>query len=119
MSKLSELPKKYPRVFNDKPFYFECNDGWYDLLDHLCYMIDDRQVKVGLDIHVSQIKEKFGGLRFYCYGGDDVVYYLVDFASKLSYTVCEQCGNRGKLRNEHGWMYTACDEHYNGEDEDD
>jgi len=41
--------------------FFEVNDGWLLLIKNL---IDDL-VKTGWDKNVCQVKEKFGGLRFY------------------------------------------------------
>ena len=63
--KTAELIKKYPQIFTEN-FYFECGDGWIDLINELCFKlqayIDDfdsvEQVIAG------QVKEKFGGLRF-------------------------------------------------------
>lgn len=59
---------------------------------------------------VRQIKEKFGGLRFYYDGGDDQVHGMVRMAEAWASTVCEQCGNPGKLRGG-GWVQTLCDVH--------
>jgi len=44
-------------------FYWgiECENGWFDLLDNLFKEIEKLDIKV----NVFQIKEKFGGLRFY------------------------------------------------------
>ncbi|MHA2064992.1 MAG: hypothetical protein ACXABY_11515 [Candidatus Thorarchaeota archaeon] len=104
--KLETLPKKYPQLFKSscygdvdgEPFfYFQCSDGWYDLLDTFFGNIRQKfsrwkDVKaiqdnpngetmpwVGeyfernpldpLDFFIIlQIKEKFGGLRIY-WGG--------------------------------------------------
>lgn len=57
-----------------------------------------------------QVKEKFGGLRFYFSGGDDYIRGVVDMAEEMSYTTCEVCGNAGKLRRG-GWYRTLCDQH--------
>lgn len=57
-----------------------------------------------------QVKEKFGGLRFYYRGGDDYIRGLVRMADEMSYVTCEICGNSGKVRNE-GWVRTLCDDH--------
>ena len=43
-----------------------------------------------------QVKEKFGGLRFYYSGGDDYIRGLVDMAESMSYKTCEVCGSPGK-----------------------
>ena len=59
---------------------------------------------------VEQVKEKFGGLRFYQICGDEFVMGAVALAERMSYTICEECGEPGKLRSG-GWMRTLCDRH--------
>lgn len=119
--KLTEfLFKKYPNLFSDKdksimesliPFGLECGNGWYKIIDHigkklLEWGIEDKVIAV-------QVKEKFGGLRFY-YSTEgltreenDKVDRLIRRAESKSYKTCEQCGKPGKLYD-HGWLYTAC-----------
>ncbi len=58
----------------------------------------------------AQVKEKFGGLRFYIDGGDDWVYGAISMAEAMSYRTCEVCGGPGKTRGT-GWIRTTCDEH--------
>lgn len=59
---------------------------------------------------LSQVKEKFGTLRFYYNGGhsDDYINGLVSMAESMSGRMCEDCGNVGK-RNGGGWIRTLCD----------
>lgn len=59
---------------------------------------------------VDQVKEKFGGLRFYYRGGDDVVDGMVRMAESWAARTCETCGNPGTLRHG-GWVRTLCDQH--------
>ena len=61
-----------------------------------------------LTVQVSQIKEKFGGLRFYYNGGDDFVFGLTMFAESLSYRICETCGTTLNVGQTNGWIYTCC-----------
>lgn len=61
-------------------------------------------------ITVQQIKEKFGGLRFYYSGGDEYISGLVDMAESWAGHTCETCGNSGKRRGG-GWIRTLCDVH--------
>jgi hypothetical protein len=61
-------------------------------------------------IHIQQIKEKFGGLRFYYYGGDDQIHGMVRMAELWAGHTCETCGNKGE-RRQGGWIRTLCDEH--------
>lgn len=58
----------------------------------------------------QQVKEKFGGLRFYYYGGDDHVSGMVRMAESWAAHTCEKCGSVGTLRHG-GWVRTLCDEH--------
>lgn len=37
-----------------------------------------------------------------------------DLAEARSAFVCQKCGRRGHLRDDHGWYRTACDEHGEG-----
>ena len=61
-------------------------------------------------IHVQQIKEKFGGLRFYYDGGNDEISGMVRMAEAWADQTCEVCGNKGKHRSG-GWIRTLCDVH--------
>ncbi len=61
-------------------------------------------------VRVAQIKEKFGGLRFYYDGGDDHIGGMVTMAESWAARTCEKCGNKGKHRSG-GWIRTLCDEH--------
>lgn len=56
----------------------------------------------------TQVKEKFGGLRFYISGGSEEAYTAIDEAAAESYRTCEHCGEPGKC-NERGWLATLCD----------
>ena len=121
MIDLNELPKKYPSLFKNESFHFECGNGWYELLDVLLSILELRQRRGSVpsdDIEITQIKQKFGGLRFYCHGVDDYCYGMIDLAEKISTRICEECGNPGRLMTTHtGWLYTACEEHKTWRDE--
>ena len=57
-----------------------------------------------------QVKEKFGGLRFYVNGASDEIYNYISFAESMSYRVCEEYGAPGKTYTD-GWHTTLCDIH--------
>jgi hypothetical protein len=63
----------------------------------------------------SQIKEKFGTLRFYMTYATDAMYAITDRAEKQSSVTCEECGKPGKLRGR-GWVYTRCAKCWKGMD---
>ena len=58
----------------------------------------------------TQVKEKFGGLRFYYGGGDEQIEGMVSLAESLSYRICEECGVMTELVNPNagGWIQTTC-----------
>lgn len=108
--------------------------GWWPIVEALCLNIQahiDRSVnnKAWIDrqhpnvqaaivakdvcpqVRVLQIKEKFGGLRFYYEGGDDRVDGMVRMAEAWAARTCEECGAPGQTRPG-GWVRTLCDEHY-------
>lgn len=57
-----------------------------------------------------QVKEKFGGLRFYVHAATDKHYNYISFAESMSYRTCEECGAPGKTYTD-GWHRTMCDIH--------
>lgn len=70
-----------------------------------------RQVKEPIpQVIAVQVKEKFGTLRFYVDGGNEVTHAMINMAESMSARTCEKCGAPGKLRGK-TWLYTACDEH--------
>jgi hypothetical protein len=76
--------------------------------------IDDAKVKLDeetLKVPVAaQVKEKFGGLRFYVNGTTDKHHNYISFAESMSYRTCEECGAVGKTYTD-GWHTTLCDIH--------
>ena len=80
------LCKKYPEIFKDRyadmrttamVWGFECGDGWYNIIDAACAQIENRAYNNRLNgvkcapVTATQVKEKYGTLRFYYVGGDD------------------------------------------------
>jgi hypothetical protein len=110
------MEERFPKMFVGKYGGFSVGKGWYPILEVLCANIQshiDWRVKQGQDIaqvEVEQIKEKFGGLRFYYQGGDDEVSGMVRMAEAWADVACEECGAFGKRRSG-GWIRTLCDVH--------
>ena len=111
-----KMEQTYPKMFAGKYGGFAVGAGWYPILETLCANIQshiDWRVKQGKDIaqvEVDQIKEKFGGLRFYYSGGDDEISGMVRMAEAWADIACEECGAAGKRRSG-GWIRTLCDRH--------
>ena len=129
------LVKDFPHVFYRDPipgrepwsmFGFECSDGWEPLLREAATKLeplfaqgianDPEGFKFGY-YRTSQIKEKYGTLRWYLSGGTEEMEAIINKAEIKSHKTCEQCGKKGKVRG-HGWLYCACFEHTELEDRD-
>jgi len=101
----NKLIEKYPEQFKNLK-WIECDDGWYDILDKLCYIVNNhldykKRINDSLDFFWwSQIKEKFGGLRAYYYGGDEFIRGATWMTESMSYSICEHTGEKGKLRKQ-------------------
>lgn len=80
-------------------FFFECGDGWFKIVKELSEKIDALNAP---DLVVHQVKEKFGGLRFYFHTSDaakyDEIEQLVSRAEAESIKTCENCGKSGEER---------------------
>lgn len=109
----NRLFEKYPHILKRSEVYsLEIQDGWYELIDSLCCSImAHMQNRPTMRAPVAvQIKEKFGGLRFYARGEDEFSAGLIAFAEAYSYKICEVCGQSGKARKGL-WIRTLCDLH--------
>lgn len=60
-------------------------------------------------IVATQVKEKFGGLRFYTQRGSSEQHSVISFAESLSYRICETCGSMKNVGRTNGWIVTLCE----------
>ena len=82
--------------------------GWWPIVVDLYNDIE----KISPNHRIVQIKEKFGGLRYYYESANnDAVNDLVQEAERKCYITCEKCGEPGKLRNYNRLYPTLCDKH--------
>jgi hypothetical protein len=61
-----------------------------------------------LDPTVAQVKEKFGGLRFYCDNTDDVIDAFIMFAEHMSFGICAACGTNQNVTTKGRWRMSLC-----------
>lgn len=80
--------------------------GWHGLIDTL-YDHLDRPVSHG--IQITQVKEKFGGLRVYSNQTNDDFEWLLSGLETLSLETCEICGKPG-IPRDGAWIKTLCDQ---------
>ena len=109
-----ELMQKHHKILG-KARYLEIEKGWFPLIDNLCSHLQfntDNNNHTGKypQVEAVQVKEKFGGLRFYVNEATDGQYAVISFVESLSIKTCEVCGAPGKQRGG-GWIKTLCDEH--------
>jgi hypothetical protein len=113
------MEETYPKMFAQPYGGFAVGAGWWPIIENLCANIQshtdwwnkNRETRPVVEqVVVDQIKEKFGGLRFYYRGGDDYVRGLIQMAEAWASYSCEECGAPGKRRSG-GWIRTLCDHH--------
>lgn len=101
----------YPKIFEEYRAGLAIGDGWIGLITSLC---DNIQRVIDRDkckqVVAHQIKEKFGGLRFYYSGGNDSIREMVDIAEGASFRICEECGKSGEPYYD-GWVRVLCPDH--------
>jgi len=101
------LEEQFPIAMRNVVCGAECGAGWFVLCMDLIRLCDERGVEV------SQIKQKFGELRFYVGEAPSEVHEAIRIATEKSKTICEECGRPGRLAGKH-WIATLCDEHRGG-----
>ena len=112
----ARMLERFPKIFAEPYGGFCVDEGWWPILESLCGQIQhhidwkNKQSEVVAQVTVAQIKEKFGGLRFYYSGGDDSIDGMVRMAESWAAHSCETCGAPGKSRDG-GWIKTLCDHH--------
>lgn len=124
------MEEKFPLMLGGKYGGFAVGSGWWPILEAVCAQIQHHinwrnETRARLlennpydhpipdevpQVVVEQIKEKFGGLRFYYQGGDDTIDGMVRMAESWAARSCEECGNVG-TRRDGGWVRTLCDAH--------
>lgn len=125
-----KMEEKYPELFSQPYGGFAVGPGWWPILESLCGQISsytkwrnntreallkdnphDREIPDAVpQVVVAQIKEKFGGLRFYYEGGDDHIGGMVRIAESWAGNSCEECGAPGTSGGK-GWIKTLCPVH--------
>lgn len=101
-----KLCNRFPDIFSEN-FYFECDDGWFDIIFNLCKDMQHEINNSGCEqVIAAQVKEKFAGLRFYVSGGNQVTDAMIDKYCKMSRETCEITGGKGYTCQKNGWYKT-------------
>jgi len=109
----NKLLQKYPKIFRQKNLSMKetcmcwgiaTPDSWYDILDNLCNVIQKKVNEKGYhQVEATQVKEKFGYLRFYtnfCY---DDIEDEINKAERETKEICALCGSKENIKCPKGW----------------
>ena len=112
---IKEFPEMYKNMNSDEyviclAYGLETPTGWNSLIYILSKKIYKfcKDAKIDFPI-VAQVKEKFGGLRFYlesstCKEIDD----FISEAEHISYYICYKCGMFYDITKEHNYLCEDC-----------
>lgn len=116
--KYEQLVHEFPNLYWHHPALsrrdiitvFQINDGWYELIYDLSKKLEEIIVEQNLSVYPFQIKEKFGGFRFYLDGQvTKEMNELIREAEKDSFSICEDCGRPGfRVAVNDSWLMTLC-----------
>jgi len=99
-----QLFKKYPDIFVQRHlpktetamcYGICCPDNWYDLINILCHHIQIYQINYNkknenkINCEATQVKQKFGGLRFYVNIENDYIKGLINMTESMSKIIKE------------------------------
>lgn len=121
-----ELIERYPfllprnrwtgEVFNDYDYSFTELDnmpnGWRNAFgEKMCEEIRDALIEANYldEYRISQIKEKYGTLRWYDFGDTQKVHDIISKYEYISQFICMRCGNPYAKFFNNGWFYTICE----------
>ena len=123
------LYDKYPQIFgkvdeqtSPMSYGIGVGDGWFQLVLEICELLEQVRQRTGIVYRADQIKEKFGGLRFYCSDDRRLLPMTPDrrakwnklvseFIMKKSFqseSICESCGGDGTMTSG-GWKKCLCE----------
>jgi|SRR5581483_2190357 len=108
---IEEFPTFFKNIYGHPSktcmaFGLDCGEGWYDLIYETCKKI--KELDRDNTFVFLQIKEKFGGLRLYCSGGNKEIGVIISKAEDESYKICEYCGTKENITTEGRWILTLC-----------
>ena len=92
-------------------------EGWRQALWDLCVELEPHVQAINRQLaaeeqhtsfEVMQVKEKFGGLRFYVNHHSDAIDACIQKAQARARTTCMPCGQAGTSRTD-DWWRVACD----------
>jgi|SRR5215510_3577356 len=108
-----KLVNHFPKLYKFSKS-FDCGNGWFDLIWELSKKLEELiepWIEEGSNSYATQVKEKYGTLRFYMSCETEEMSSLIAESEKKSSETCEVCGNPGTLDGVTYWLATHCEEH--------
>lgn len=110
-----EVPENYDYSYTELDAMPE---GWRKAFGiQLCKELKEALGKDIVNYRIAQIKEKYGELCWYDFGGNDKTFDVISKYETISANTCIKCGQPGKLDFD-GWILPLCEEHYRERHED-
>lgn len=107
----AQLIERYPKLYR-RCKAIDCGEGWFKIVDELSATLEDMIKELEEEFeetfYATQVKEKYGTLRFYMSQYMDKMDAAIHKAEYLSSKACDICGKAGRLRGNH-WVQTLCD----------
>ena len=110
----SELMKQH------EPEDYECEMSIAKVWEVIVHRLTEQIESINSEFIIVQVKEKFGGLRYYMQFGEDAtrpekecVYLLIEKAEHEASVTCECCGTQRQVERKSlswGWVVTLCSE---------
>jgi hypothetical protein len=86
----------------------ECGEGWFHLISELIAEL----IAVGWNKEICQIKQKFGGLRFYASELPEELSAIIFKYEQRSFGICEVCGSIENVKLRQGKrLRSLCEKH--------
>lgn len=138
LEQLNELKQRFSYMFEVRGLGFDFYRGWLPDFIKACEAIDAVLGDDKRGFYFSQIKEKYGGARYYFrtdgvrpirlsihdgkgvrelttgIEGHDIeqqIAKILNDAEKKSMTTCSVCGVPATIQNCHGWALCVCEKH--------
>lgn len=125
------LCKDFPLLFADRNasmrvtcmcWGFDVGDGWHKLIREAAEKLEPliaayyKENPCEVFPRASQVKEKFGTLRFYMTAETDEMSEIIREVESKSAKTCMNCGKKGILRRG-GWLVVLCSKCHKKENE--
>lgn len=114
---LKEFPNLYVDMYGDMrhtcmAWGVNVEAGWHDIIYDLSKKLEEIILAMPADqrkqFRASQVKEKYGTLRFYMTSETAEMSALINEAEAKSEVTCEFCGADGSISEIGGWVKTLC-----------